>query len=171
MKKLTLLIGLASTLCFGQEGGKVEPTAYNVQIGFVGAWVNTEVGLADQLALRTELGVMPKWYVGTGTAWFLDASVEPRYYYNIKKRAEKGRDTSSNAANFLTVGISYRPEKSFSLNYTDYSSISIVPTWGIRRNLGNNLHYEVGAGLGFRHEFNNRNYGEIDLHLRLGYSF
>ncbi len=90
MKKLTLLLGLVSALCFGQEVGKVESTAYNVQIGFVGAWVNTEIGLADQLALRTELGVMPKWYVGTGTGWFLDASVEPRYYYNIKKEQKKG---------------------------------------------------------------------------------
>ncbi|WP_018674824.1 hypothetical protein [Riemerella columbina] len=172
MKKLAFLtLGLLSALCFGQEKGKVESSLYNVQAGFAGAWFNTEIGLADQFALRAELGVMPKWYVGNGTGWFLDASVEPRYYYNIKKRAEKGKDTHSNAANFLTLGVSYRPEKSLGGSYVDYNSISIVPKWGMRRNLGNHFNYEVGAGLGFRHEFNHSNFGEIDLHLRIGYSF
>ncbi|WKS95412.1 hypothetical protein [Riemerella columbina] len=170
MKKLTFLLGLASTLCFGQED-KVAAHTYNAEIGFVGAWVNTEIGLSDQWAVRAEIGTLPKWYAGVGTGWFLDASLEPRYYYNIKRRAEQGKNTTANAANFLTVGISYRPEKSFGGQYTDYQSISIVPKWGIRRNLGDHFHYEVGAGFGFRHQFNDLNYGEIDLHLRIGYHF
>lgn len=170
MKKLAFLLGLSSALCFGQED-KVASNTYNLEIGVVGAWANTEIGLSDRWTLRTELGVMPKLYVGTGTGWFLDASVEPRFYYNIAHRAERGKNTDANAANFLTLGISYRPEKSLGAQYLDYQSISIVPKWGIRRNLAPNLHYEVGAGFGFRHEFSNRNYAEIDLHLRIGYHF
>jgi hypothetical protein len=56
-------------------------------------------------------------------------------------------------------------------NLSAIESFSIVPKWGIRRNIGENFNDEVGAGFGFRHETNYGNYGEIDLHLRIGYTF
>jgi len=56
-------------------------------------------------------------------------------------------------------------------NIKGIESYSIVPKWGIRRNLGNNFTYEVGTGFGFRHEVDYGNYAEIDLHLRIGYTF
>ncbi len=92
----------------------------------------------------------------------------------MEKRHEKGLNISNNSSNFWGVAINYRPDAvifSNEKNLNGIESYSIVPKWGIRRNLGKNFNYETGIGLGFRHETNYGNFGEIDLHLRIGYTF
>lgn len=92
----------------------------------------------------------------------------------MKKRSEKGLNFSKNSGNFLGVAFNYRPETvlfSSNKNLGAIESFSIVPKWLIRRTFSKNFNYEAGAGFGFRHETNYGNYGEIDLHLRIGYTF
>ena len=115
----------------------------------------------------------PSWSIGNGSQWHPNIRIEPRLYYNLDKRAEKGKDISHNSGNFFGIALNYRPDVVLfsNSNLGAIESFSIVPKWGIRRNIGKNLHYEAGAGLGFRHETDYGNYGEIDLHLRIGYSF
>ena len=56
--------------------------------------------------------------------------------------------------------------------------ISIIPTWGIRRNIGNHFTYETGIGIGYLYYFaKDAGYAEnesdvaVNLHLRIGYRF
>jgi len=65
-------------------------------------------------------------------------------------------------------------------NINIISDISIIPTWGIKRNIGNHFNYEAGFGVGYHYIFaenagyiGNSNKGEVDinLHLRIGYRF
>ena len=55
-------------------------------------------------------------------------------------------------------------------------SLSVIPTWGIRRHLGKSFHYEAGIGAGYSFLFpeqNHDDHGEFsfNLHLRIGYDF
>ncbi|WP_143153997.1 hypothetical protein [Cruoricaptor ignavus] len=130
--------------------------------------------MSRSIALRSEIGIEPIWLVGDGTVWHPNFRLEPRYYYNLEKRLEKGYPINYNSGNFFGIAINYRPDAvvfSNNKNLKTIESISFVPKWGIRRNLGNHFNYEAGFGLGFRHEFKYRNYGEFDIHLRIGYSF
>ena len=75
----------------------------------------------------------------------------------------------------------YRPDWFVISNKDNVSvvpTISFIPTWGIRRNLGKSFNYEVGLGLGYQYVFYKsagftENDGEVipDLHLRIGYTF
>lgn len=116
--------------------------------------------------------IEPIWNVGNGTVFNPNLRLEPRYYYNLEKREKKEKDISNNSGKFLSIAINYRPDIvvfSNNKNLGTVASYSIVPKWGIRRSLGRNFNYE--AGLGFRHEIKYRNFGEVDLHLRIRYTF
>ena len=56
--------------------------------------------------------------------------------------------------------------------------ISLIPTWGIKRTIGNHFTFETGIGFGYRYIFAKKvgyleNEGEavLNLHLRIGYRF
>lgn len=108
-------------------------------------------------------------------------TAEPRWYYNLEKRNEKGKNIINNSANFLTAKISYRPEW-FVISNDDNvgvaDQISIIPKWAIKRSIGDHFTFETGIGLGYRYYFWKRigfqeNEGEaaLDLHIRLEYTF
>lgn len=108
-------------------------------------------------------------------------SLEPRYYYNLKKRILKSKNIKGNSANFLALKLSYHPDWFVISNYDNIkvvSDLSIIPTWGIRRVVAKHLSLEAGAGLGYRYIFakdagyaNNQSEVAFNLHLRIGYSF
>jgi hypothetical protein len=63
-------------------------------------------------------------------------------------------------------------------NITTIPDVSIIPTWGIRRNIGNHFNYETGIGVGYvRYFYKSQGFGEnegeaaVNLHLRIGYRF
>ncbi|TXD53061.1 MULTISPECIES: hypothetical protein [unclassified Polaribacter] len=58
------------------------------------------------------------------------------------------------------------------------NSISLIPKWGIRRNLAKYFSYEAGVGVGYIRFINQKYFRTfdnngiaIDLHLRIGYNF
>lgn len=176
MKKVYIIaLFTISSLVLSQENSaSVEKSIFNIQTGFVGFWANNGLKLSNSIALRSEIGIEPIWLVGEGTVWHPNFRLEPRYYYNLEKRVEKGYTINNNSGNFFGIALNYRPDAVVFSNNKDLKtieSISVVPKWGIRRNLGNNFNYEAGFGIGLRHEFKYRNYGEFDIHLRIGYTF
>jgi hypothetical protein len=108
-------------------------------------------------------------------------TLEPRWYYNLNKRISKSRNIRGNSGNFLSVKTSYNPNWFVISNYDNIQiadQISIIPTWGIKRNIGNHFTYETGIGLGYRYIFaknvgylENQSETALNLHLRLGYRF
>lgn len=176
MKKYTLFLLLifGGSMLAQEQVASVEKSVFNIQAGFVGVWLNHELRLHPKMALRTEAGLEPMWSVNAGTLWHPNLRLEPRYYYNLNKREARGYTTANNSGNFFAVAVNYRPDAVVFSNNKDLRAIesfSIVPKWGIRRTFAQNFNYEAGLGLGFRHETNYGNYGEFDIHLRIGYSF
>ena len=153
----------------------------------MGVWVNNEFRLADEITLRTEIGLDAELFNnGTndnpGVILAPVLNVEPRWYYNIKKRASNNKRTANNSSNFLTISFQYHPDWfvfSKKDNVNIYDQLAIIPKWGIRRSIANsNFNYEAGAGLGYRLNFL-KQYGytendseiALDIHLRIGYTF
>lgn len=182
---LTLLF-CALTLNITAQNASVEQSTFGIQTGFLGVWVHNEAKLSNSIALRSELGLDTGIF---GSDLYDDVSfllaptitLEPRWYYNLNKRVEKNRRIDGNSGNFIAVKITYHPDWftiSSENNINFISDISIVPTWGIRRNVGDHFTYEAGFGVGYVHYLEDLNPSIFDtsditanLHLRLGYRF
>lgn len=182
-KIITLLLVLTSaTKSISQNKETLEKSIFGVETGFLGFWINNETRLITNLSLKSEIGLDAGIFGGAsdtkiGTVLVPVFTLEPRYYYNIEKRAHNNKTTSNNSANFIALNLKYQPDLFIiSNNNVDaISNISIIPKWSIRRNLGSHFHYETGFGLGYRYflEKINNEKGEVavDLHLRIGYNF
>lgn len=180
---------LAMTLCgltftAKAQNASVEESTFGIQTGFLGIWGHNETKLSNSMVLRSELGFDSGIWGGDfyDNSGFLLAPVitlEPRWYYNLKKRKARSKAIHGNSGNFVSLKTSYHPDW-FVISNTDnvsiISDISIIPTWGIRRNLGSNFNYEIGIGIGYRHllakqagYLENEGDAAANLHLRIGY--
>lgn len=185
MKKFCVLfLAFTAIQGYSQENTmSVEKSNFNIQTGFLGLWINNEFKLSNSVALRTELGLETglfggDYYDKTGVLLIPTLNVEPRWYYNIAKRANKSKSIKNNSANFITPAISYHPDWFVISNYDNINvieQVSIIPKWGMRRNIGqSNFNYELGAGLGYRAVFlhtKTKSEAALDLHVRIGYNF
>lgn len=175
---VTIAFCLSMSISIAQDLS-IEKSTFGIQTGVVGIWIYNEAKLTNFLALRTEFGLSS----GFGKDYFYLApgiSIEPKWYYNLKKRNNDGKNTSFNSGNFISIYTVFAPDW-FIISNSDaisiYNQIAIIPTWGIRRNIGKHFNYEIGAGVGYRHIFKNSNYAEnegesaVNLHLRIGYKF
>lgn len=190
MKKIALIIiPLLFTTLYGKSqhtNTNIEKSLYGLQVGFLGIWGHNELSLSNTIALRSEIGFDSgiwggSFYDKVGFLMTPVITVEPRIYYNITKRKNKLKNTSNNGGNFVSLYTSYHPSWFVISNYNNVdiiSDISVIPTWGIRRNLGFKFNFETGFGIGYRYIFaKNAGYAEnesrvaINLHLRIGYTF
>jgi len=174
------------TLIVKSQNASVEESISGIQVGFLGVWVHQEIELSNQITLRAEVGLDAGFWGGNfyrknGYLMTPVIRIEPRWYYNLNKRVSKSKNISGNSGNFLTLQTSYNPNWFVISNYDNIAvadQISIIPTWGIKRNIGNHFTYETGIGIGYRYIFAKsvgyvENVGEtaINLHLRVGYQF
>jgi hypothetical protein len=188
MKKTLLILTLCGlTLIAKSQNTSVEKSTFGLQTGVLGIWVYNEARLSNTIALRTEVGfdfgIWETTYYDDYDSPFLLTPVivvEPRYYYNLKKHSENSKRIDGNSGNFIALKTSYHPELAI-FNTDDapvVSDFAIIPTWGIRRNIGEHLNYEAGLGVGYSHTFAERaGYSkdkselELNMHLRIGYRF
>lgn len=168
------------------QSTSVEKSIYGIQTGFLGVWAHSELKLSNSLALRAEIGFDSgiwggSYYDKTGFLMTPVITAEPRWYYNLNKRKSKHKRIDNNSGNFLSLKTSYHPDWFVISNYDNIkiiSDISIIPTWGIRRNIGNHFNYETGIGVGYNYTFakqagylKNESGVAVNLHLRIGYRF
>lgn len=106
-------------------------------------------------------------------------TLEPRFYYNLEKRDSKTKRIENNSGNFISVKTSFHPDwYSPRTILVSLKTFLIIPTWGIRRNLGEFLNLEAGFGIGYQYTFaknigyvNNHSDVVANLNLRIGYVF
>ena len=185
MKKKILLSLIASLmyLAGNSQTASVEKSTYGIQTGLLGIWVHNEMKLTNQIALRTELGMNAgifggDFYPKTGFLMTPVITAEPRWYYNLEKRQSKSKNIAGNSGNFVSLQTSYHPNWFVISNYDNlktFNLITVIPTWGIKRNVGKHFTYETAIGVGYGHQFR-EGYGDLEgvsvnLHLRVGYRF
>ncbi len=187
MKKFILIYCLVLLTSIANSQTKsVEKSAYGIQTGLFGIWAHNEARIANSIALRSEIGFDSgiwggTFYDKTGFLMTPVLTLEPRYYYNLQKRESKSKRTDGNTGNFLSLKTSFHPDWFVISNYSNISiisDISIIPTWGIRRNIGQHVNFETGIGLGYQHVFakqagylEDENNVMFNIHLRIGYRF
>jgi hypothetical protein len=174
------------TIISNAQDASVEKSTYGIQVGVLGIYAHREVKLSNEIALRAEVGMDAglfggSFYPKNGYLITPVITLEPRWYYNLEKRISKSKNISGNSGNFLTIQTSYHPNLFVISNYDNIEiadQISIIPTWGIKRNIGNHFTYETGIGIGYRYIFAKsvgytKNEGETaaNIHLRIGYRF
>ncbi len=148
MKKINLLF--IACFCIWNssfsQNAQVEKSIFGIQTGLLGIWVHNEARLAPKIALRSEIGFDAGFWISSykedGFAMIPTITLEPRYYYNLEKREAKGKKVHHNAANFLSLDVNYIPNW-FVISNVDnvevVETISFIPKWGIRRNIGQHL--------------------------------
>ena len=187
MKKILLFLFICGlTLQANSQNASVEKSTFGVQTGFLGVWVHNETKLSNLIALRSEIGLDTGVSIRNGediTGFLLTPvlTLEPRWYYNLNKRVSKSRRVDGNSGNFISIKTTYHPDWFVITNERNLdfiTDIAIVPTWGIRRNIGNHFTYEAGIGIGYLHYFKKDNVVlinepdvAVNLHLRAGYRF
>ncbi|MBD3906462.1 hypothetical protein NAL32_17355 [Chryseobacterium sp. Ch-15] len=181
-KKIYLMaVAVLPFLGNAQELG-VAKNITGAQIGLFGLDLYNETKIADRATLRVEASLFPAiWggdlYAKTGFAFYPAITLQPKYYYNISKRGENGKNTKNNSANYVGLQIRYIPDwfvisNTKNLNLTN--QVNIIPTYGFRRNFAGNFNYEFKAGLGYGAAFANGNTiseAVLDLSFKIGYDF
>lgn len=182
---LLMLYALPPLKVVSQENDKPDPAIWGFQIGNAGIWTYQEIDLSKSISLRNEVGFdtgahgYNMQYL-SGLSITPTFSLEPRWYYDIKKKVKNTFEAVHNSANFLLLRVTYNPD--FKIISTEAgrsvaSNVSLIPTWGIRRMLSESINFEAGIGMGYSYtiksDFSNpdRHIGIVNLHLRLGMDF
>jgi hypothetical protein len=174
MRKILTIFFLSTIfITYSQENNKSEDV-FGLKVGLIGGWFNYEKSLNNNFTLNSEIGYEGGFLKGTNdkvdyvfTSVF---SLEPRYYYNFDKRQEKNKETKNNSANYLGLEIFYVPDLLSSSNRKSIDvnkSLSIIPKYGLRRSISDNLVFEFAFGVGYAFGENNINGVTTALDLRL----
>ena len=166
-----------------ESTASVEQSVFGVQTGLLGVWAHNEAKLSNTIALRSEVGLDAGFGGSENDLEFVLVPVlrlEPRWYHSLKRRAEKGRNTAKNSANFLGLGVWYYPDLFVISGFEQVdisNSLVIVPKYGLKRTYWEHFTLEAGGGVGYFRIFNGETADDfnsgvaIDLHLRIGYTF
>ena len=149
MKKILLTLTFCGlTFIAKSQNASVEQSTYGIQTGVLGIWFHNETKLSEQITVRSELGFDSgifggSFYDGVDFLMTPVITLEPRWYYNLDKRVSKSRNIAGNSGNFVSLKTSYNPDWFVISNYDNLrvvNQISIIPTWGIRRNIGKSFY-------------------------------
>ena len=178
-----LILSIVSARKVYAQNQTVEKSVTGIQVGFLGANIYNEARLADAFSLRSQFALFPGFFGGdaypnTGLVLFPELSLQPKYYYNLKKRGDEGKVTTNNSANFISLDFKYLPDW-FSVFNKDAipvgNSFGIIPTWGLRRNFSEHFNYEFNVGLGYAAYLNSDNSNTsgimFNLGFKIGYDF
>ncbi|WHF51147.1 hypothetical protein QGN23_12005 [Chryseobacterium gotjawalense] len=182
MKKITLIFSIIIAIyTSAQEKASLEKSVTGIQIGFFGVEIYNEAKLSDAVSLRSQLALYSSiWggdlYSKTGFALAPALSVTPKYYYNLQKRKDKGRNISNNSGNYISAKLEYVPNWFVISNVPGIGvndMISFIPTWGLRRNIATNFNYEFKAGLGIGKILQKGYDTQVvpELSFKIGYDF
>lgn len=180
-KKAYILILFIIVPFFVQaQNASVEKRLFGLQAGLFGIWGHYEKKVQNKISLRSEIGFDNGIWQNTDNSvgFFLVPALiaEPRFYYNLDKRIEKTKRTSSNSANYLSLFLRYHPDWFVISNKptgTVIPDFSIIPTWGLRRGIGQSFNFETALGMGYRFYSDSNNSKELDVNftVRFGYTF
>lgn len=157
MKKLFLiLLVYMGTLMYSQEKSLTKNSFFGIQAGLFGLDIYNESGLSEQFVLRIEVDLTAGMWGGdlyseTGFALIPALSIAPKWYYNTNQRNNKSKNIKYNSANYFSAKLGFVPDWFVISNVSGIEvnpMISLIPTWGLRRNFAKNFNYELQLGLG-----------------------
>ena len=150
---------------------------HSLKTGFLGGWYSYEKKIERQTTLNIEAGLdmgFGQGIISNGEFWYVmvpTLKLEPRWYYNLLKRYEKGKNIGNYSANYLALSTKANAEPVFSnLAAAAIPSLQIIPKWGLRRRLGNSFIFETAIGIGlYVDEYEAA--ATLGLDIKFGYIF
>ncbi len=156
---IILIICLCTTKGNAQEVS-VEESIWGIQALMLPLSVYNESKLTNNIALRSELAWGFSWsgggYFDNSSQWEVIPylNVEPRYYYNLNRRNKKEKRIDNNSGNYLSLFTCFQPGLGItSKNVELFPAIYIIPTYGLRRNMGKHFNFEIAFGVGYGWKF------------------
>jgi hypothetical protein len=148
---------------------------HSLKVTIIGLTYAYEQSISQKSTVNFELmlaGEFGSSFIG-GDYWLITPimRVEPRYYYNYLKRAEKNKKTINNSANYLSLSADYQFGTSFGSNAHALHAFSLIPKWGLKRTIGNHFIFEFAAGIGAYTSEIEMWKPTLGLDLKFGYSF
>ena len=140
-----------------QEKPVVEKSQFKINVllpGFV-----YEHGLSDKNTLYSELSSGYGYTSNSfGKTWTFYPYINEqfRHYYNLEKRAVKGKVTSHNSGGFVAMTALYN-FKSIATNdnfLPENASITVSPVWGFQRTYKGNFNLDLNMGVGYNFDKN-----------------
>jgi len=167
MKIFRIVILFLSLLSVKQVFSQQVESLHSVKFGISSVSYSYEQALGKHFTINMEAGATLGFQSSPNSFKFLANpifQVEPRIYYNVKKRFDRGKFLN-NSASFFSLNSGF----TFATDYRSHSFF-IVPKWGFRRAMGKHFIFEakIGGGLWFgpnSHQFN------PELDLKFGYVF
>ena len=160
MKKIICSLFLSALLINvvqAQEGStSVEKNQFKINLLFPGFVYEHGFNTKNTLYSEVSLGAgyrYNSYYDESNVYFFPMINEQFRHYYNLEKRAAKGKKIARNSGNFLALS-GYYNFQSISSNekYGEYpSSFTLAPVWGLQRTYKGRLNLELtfGAGVNF----------------------
>jgi hypothetical protein len=155
------------------ENISVEKSILSIQTGYFGTWINHELKLHNQFALRTEIGTEYRLKFAIKQSFNslknqVSIFLEPKYYFNLVKRESKNKNIKNNAGNYISLRTNLNI-----LNNLENGEIyfhTLTPTYGIRRNITSHFNIELSFGYGVSYS-NSLITLEAMPSFRIGYIF
>ena len=154
-----LVLTVLSTISIQAQDEAVTTVSKNqFKINFLLPGFVYEHGFDTKNTLYSEvsmgLGYRYNSYYDESTMYFVPFINEQfRHYYNLEKRARKGKRTAYNSGNFIALSAAYNFQSiSTNENYSEScSSFTIAPLWGFQRTYKGkfNMELNLGAGVNF----------------------
>lgn len=141
------------TKTIAQDIPSVEKNLFKINLLLPG--VVYEHGFSNKNTLYSEfsfgLGYSKSAFSGSTWSFYPTINEQFRHYYNLEKRAGKGKRTLGNSGNFYGLNAIYNFE-SINSN-SDFSSSSpsftIAPVWGFQRTYKHNFNLNLNGGIGY----------------------
>tara|TARA_B110000459_G_scaffold81595_1_gene91702 strand:+ start:4 stop:534 length:531 start_codon:yes stop_codon:yes gene_type:complete len=169
---LFILFSVAS-LNAQKEIKSVEKSILSIQTGYFGTWINHELKLHKKFALRTEFGTEYRLKFVIKQSFDslknqVSIFLEPKYYFNLKKRESKNKNIKNNAANYISLRTNFNILNNLEIG--EFYFYDLTPTFGIRRNITSHFNLEFSCGYGLSY-LNNMLISEAMSSMRVGYVF
>lgn len=135
-------------------------TTHSVSVDIVGLMYAFESPLGDRFSLVTRVGTQAgiqyasyRFGGGSESRWGVGLypvfSVEPRYYYDLAKRYEAGKNATRNSGAFLACNLQYYLPPYYRRHVENCGAFVMTPFWGFRRVWYRHLLFELGGGVNF----------------------
>lgn len=96
-------------------------------------------------------------------------SINPKYFYNQRQRAENGKNTNLNSGNYIGIKAKYSSKSTSSKVFSDEVLLYNIH-WGVQRALGTNTLWSAYAGVGYGDRVNS-NVGTLYPVLGIKFSY
>lgn len=155
MKHLFVIIGLFMFLkSYSQE--RTTQNLFSLNLLSPSAEIEIAISPISTLDLNAGFGFAyhNSSYSEESYGFYPGLEAQYRYYYNFEKRADKGRKTSENSANYVAGVASITSGKPIvgNLEYAEEFGGFVGPAWGLQRvyDSGFKLNMNLGLGLGYK---------------------